>query len=228
MSSTSSEEQEPLMTDVVLFSSNKKRRKLVCTKSIVSCKRRKYSHAKVSSLSRYESLQQSDAVKLPEPPKEGLLPFGSLNSHSARRLRMELEHIMKDPTPNVSAHLKEDNLYEWEATIEGPPDSPYEGGTFFLDVILSEGYPFKPPRVNFRTKVYHCNINSDGWISLSTLLDWSPAMTISKLLLSIQSLLTDCNPDDPLVPEIAAQYVDDREEHDIICREWTKKYASDE
>ena len=32
---------------------------------------------------------------------------------------------------------------------------------------------------------------------------WSPALTISKVLLSISSLLTDPNPNDPLVPEIA-------------------------
>ena len=140
-----------------------------------------------------------------------------------------LQRITTNPTPGISAHLKEENLYEWEAAIEGPSDSPYEGGTFLLDMIFSEDYPFKPPKVTFRTKVYHCNINSEGWISLDTLYEnWTPVFTVDKLLLSIQALLTECNPEDPLVPEIAAQYVNDREEYDRICREWTKKYATEE
>jgi len=55
--------------------------------------------------------------------------------------------------------------------------------------------------------------------------NWSPALTISKVLLSICSLLTDPNPNDPLVPEIAKQYKENRALHDKTAREWTRKYA---
>lgn len=117
-------------------------------------------------------------------------------------------------------------MYYWKCSILAPDSSPYAGGLFFIDVRFPTDYPFKPPKVNFTTKIYHCNVNSTGGICLDILKDqWSPALTLSKVLLSISSLLTDPNPDDPLVPEIAQLYKSNRTKHDQLAREWTEKYA---
>ena len=89
----------------------------------------------------------------------------------------------------------------------GPNDSPYQGAVFFLTIHFPSDYPFKPPQVAFTTRIYYPNINSKGSICLDSLRSqWSPALSISKVLLSICSLLCDPNPDDPLVPEIAWIY----------------------
>ena len=117
-------------------------------------------------------------------------------------------------------------MFLWTSTIVGPNGSPYQDGIFYLEIEFPPDYPFKPPKITFKTKIYHCNINSNGGICLDILKDnWSPALTISKVLLSISSLLTDANPDDPLVPEIAKAYKDDRKRHDETAKEWTAKYA---
>ncbi|XP_012294654.2 ubiquitin-conjugating enzyme E2 D4 isoform X2 [Aotus nancymaae] len=118
------------------------------------------------------------------------------------------------------------SVFHWQATIMGPNDSPYQGGVFFLTIHFPTDYPFKPPKVAFTTKIYHPNINSNGSICLDILRSqWSPALTVSKVLLSICSLLCDPNPDDPLVPEIAHTYKADREKYNRLAREWTQKYA---
>ena len=102
-----------------------------------------------------------------------------------KRIERELLEIQKEPPANCSAGPDGDDMFLWRATIIGPDKSPYESGIFFLNVTFSYNYPFKPPKIKFLTKIYHPNINSNGNICLDILKDnWSPALTISKVLLS--------------------------------------------
>ena len=146
---------------------------------------------------------------------------------SLKRITKELEELRKDPPANCSAGPADKDLFVWKATLMGPNDSAYEGGIFNLNITFPPDYPFSAPKVNFKTKIYHPNINSKGQICLDILKDrWSPALTISKVLLSICSLLTDPNPDDPLVISIANMYRKSQKEFDKVARYWTRKYAS--
>jgi ubiquitin-conjugating enzyme E2 D len=145
-----------------------------------------------------------------------------------KRIQKELKDIDIDPPSNCSAGPSDTNdPYHWSAAIMGPENSPYAGGLFQLDVRFPTDYPFKPPKLSFITKIYHPNISANGAICLDIIKNnWSPALTLSKTLLSICSLLDDPNPDDPLVPEIAHIYKTDREKYIAQAREWTRKFAS--
>lgn len=143
------------------------------------------------------------------------------------RLKKELIDLNTNPICNCSAGPSDDNdIYNWTATITGPEGSPYEGGVFELVINFPIDYPFNPPKVKFITRIYHCNISRTGSICLDILkTQWSPALTISKVLLSICSLMDDQNPDDPLVPEIANIYINNNEKFLENARNYTLRYA---
>jgi ubiquitin-conjugating enzyme E2 D/E len=106
-----------------------------------------------------------------------------------KRIQRELLELGRDPPANCSAGPVGDDLFHWQATIMGPDDSPYSGGVFFLDIHFPADYPFKPPKVSFTTRIYHCNINSNGGICLDILKEqWSPALTISKVCFFVSSV----------------------------------------
>ncbi|XP_054422564.1 ubiquitin-conjugating enzyme E2 D3-like [Pteronotus mesoamericanus] len=147
-------------------------------------------------------------------------------SNALRRLNKELRDITKDPPPLCSAGPVGEDIFIWKGAITGPNDSPYEGGVFSLSIRFPCDYPFRPPRITFTTPIYHPNISRRGFICLDILKSqWSPALSISKVLISISSMLCDPNPDDPLVPSIARTYLTDRDAYNAMARTWTRKYA---
>ncbi|KAK8599916.1 hypothetical protein V6N12_049783 [Hibiscus sabdariffa] len=88
---------------------------------------------------------------------------------ASKRILKELKDLQKDPPTSCSAGPVAEDMFHWQATIMGPPDSPYAGGVFLVTIHFPPGYPFIPPKVAFRTKVFHPNINSNGSICLDIL-----------------------------------------------------------
>jgi len=144
-----------------------------------------------------------------------------------RRITKETQRLMAEPVPGISAVPDEQNARYFQVNIEGPSQSPYENGTFKLELFLPEEYPMAAPKVRFVTKIYHPNIDKLGRICLDILKDkWSPALQIRTVLLSIQALLSAPNPDDPLANDVAELWKVDESRAIETARRWTKEYAS--
>ncbi|ESO89748.1 hypothetical protein LOTGIDRAFT_124502, partial [Lottia gigantea] len=148
------------------------------------------------------------------------------NSWRHRRLRSELRTLKTDPPEGIQATPLDRHCCHWQASITGPHGSPYEGGIFLLYLQIPQSYPMRPPKVRFITKIFHPNISRHGDVGLDSIHhNWSLALTISKVLISIQSLLTDPFVSVCMEPTIGRLYLSNTLEFDRIARRWTWKYA---
>ena len=153
----------------------------------------------------------------------------TMSPAALKRIQKEVEKMEKDAPENCSAGpIDSKDLTHWTGTLIGPTESPFEGGVYKINIRFPPDYPYSPPRIMFLTKIFHPNIDRHGNICLDILKSsaWSPALSIVKVLLSICSLLTDPNPNDPLEPEPASLIKTNMDEYKRIAREWTLLYTS--
>ncbi|KAM9343448.1 ubiquitin-conjugating enzyme E2 T isoform 2-T2 [Pholidichthys leucotaenia] len=125
----------------------------------------------------------------------------------ASRLKRELQMLSTEPPPGITCWQTEDKMDDLRAQIVGGPGTPYEGGLFSLEISVPERYPFEPPKMRFLTPIYHPNIDNSGRICHDALKlppkgAWKPSLNISTVLTSIQLLMAEPNPDDPLMADI--------------------------
>ncbi|KAK8054539.1 hypothetical protein PG994_009606 [Apiospora phragmitis] len=150
-------------------------------------------------------------------------------SSRTRRIAKELADIKADASSKITAEAAEStgDLTHLKASIPGPPGTPYEGGSFIVDVRIPTEYPFRPPVMKFDTKVWHPNISSQtGAICLDTLSTaWSPVLTIKSSLLSLQSLLESPEPKDPQDAEVARMMMADPDGFNSKAHEWAVSHA---
>ncbi|CAL1374312.1 unnamed protein product [Linum trigynum] len=161
------------------------------------------------------------ASKAPVPP-----PNSVDTTSVSQRLQKELMSLMMSGGDlGVSAFPEGESIFTWVGTIEGGKETAYEGLSYKLSLRFPLEYPFKPPQVKFETMCFHPNVDQFGNICLDILQDkWSSAYDCRTILLSIQSLLGEPNPDSPL-NSYAAKLLNNKEDYRKMVQ---KQYYSGE
>lgn len=144
-----------------------------------------------------------------------------------KRVQREFEDFTRNPPKWAAVRpASADDITKWRIVILGPDGTPYEGGLFFVFVSFPTDYPFKPPSVQFETRIYHPNISVNGGICLAALKDkWSPVHTISKIIRRVIDMLCVPDPYDALCPAAADLYLKDRHEFEAVARAMTHDHA---
>lgn len=156
-----------------------------------------------------------------------------MTDHATRRqmrLLKELKRMKDHPPHGIDMWSVSDSIDNFEAMIEGPENTPYQGGEFRLTISVPQEYPNIPPVIKFKTRIYHPNIDSQGRICLDSLKQeplgsWKPAITLETVLIQIQLLLANPNEHDPLEIEIGKQYQQHRDQYEKEAKRMTELYA---
>lgn len=153
-----------------------------------------------------------------------------MSSIAAKRIQKELAELLRSDEVahnQIVIEASGDDMMHLDGVIKGPPDTPYSGAKFHLEIIIPTNYPFVPPKVKFRTKIWHPNISSaTGVICLDVLKDqWAAAMSLRTVLLSIQALLASPEPDDPQDAVVASQFKSSPAAFIRTAQHWASVYA---
>ncbi|KAI8642351.1 ubiquitin conjugating enzyme 1 [Parasitella parasitica] len=146
-----------------------------------------------------------------------------------KRILNEIKDVYDDETANLLVYVPDEtNIYNLYGSIPGPPETPYRDGIFLLDIKLHENHPFTPPDIKFITRVFHPNVSSQtGAICLDVLKsNWSPAMTLRLILMSIQALLESPDPSSPQDFEVAEVFTSNKSAFLGKAEKWVSDYAN--
>lgn len=139
----------------------------------------------------------------------------------------DLKSIQEEPVEGVFCEFVDDSdVFEWRIFFEGPEGTPYQGGIFEARMKFPQDYPMSPPSLTIVSQFWHPNVYKDGRVCISILHSpgndpmsgelpeerWMPTQTVSTIMLSFQSMLSDPNLASPANLDASLMYRDRKQE----------------
>jgi ubiquitin-conjugating enzyme E2 S len=145
-----------------------------------------------------------------------------------RTIAKEVRKLASSPPAGVTfIPNPEENIAEIFADLEGPADTPFEGGVFRIKLVIGRDYPASPPKGFFITKIYHPNVAQDtGEICVNTLKkDWKEGVGLCRIMKVIWCLLVVPFPESSLNDEAGKLFMDSYDDYARKARLMTKIHA---
>ncbi|CAB0004278.1 unnamed protein product [Nesidiocoris tenuis] len=122
--------------------------------------------------------------------------------------------------------VAEGNLLSWTGVIV-PENPPFNKGAFRIEITFPAEYPFKPPKISFKTKIYHPNIDEKGQVCLPIISaeNWKPATKTEQVIQALIQLVNDPEPDHPLRADLAEEFTKDKRKFFKNAEDYTKKFG---
>ena len=139
----------------------------------------------------------------------------------------ELGDLTKNPIDGVEIKPSDVDVAQWDIVIDGPEGTPFVGGKFIVHLDFSQGYPFKPPKINFVTKIYHPNVKTDtGEICTQAIDDqWVPTLNAKFVIEAILTVIKTPNAENAQEVAIAQTFQSNKSSWEATAAQWTAQYA---
>ncbi|XP_064416996.1 ubiquitin-conjugating enzyme E2 L3 isoform X2 [Latimeria chalumnae] len=147
-------------------------------------------------------------------------------SNCNRRLLKEYEEIQLSGNRYYRSLATDDNLFLWQGLIL-PDNPPYDKGAFKIEISFPAEYPFKPPKITFKTKIYHPNIDDKGQVCLPIINaeNWKPATKTDQVIQALIALVNNPEPEHPLRADLAEEFTRDYKKFMKNAEDYTKKFS---
>uniref|UniRef100_A0A1L8DSR8 Ubiquitin-conjugating enzyme E2-18 kDa n=1 Tax=Nyssomyia neivai TaxID=330878 RepID=A0A1L8DSR8_9DIPT len=144
---------------------------------------------------------------------------------ASRRLQKELSDLRASGLKSFrDIVVDETNILVWTGLIV-PDNPPYNKGAFRIEINFPAEYPFKPPKISFKTRIYHPNIDEKGQVCLPIISaeNWKPATKTDQVIQALIALVNDPEPEHPLRADLAGEYLNDRKKFMKNAEDFTRK-----
>ncbi|OQV22633.1 putative Ubiquitin-conjugating enzyme E2 L3 [Hypsibius exemplaris] len=146
---------------------------------------------------------------------------------AAKRVNKELQDLKNSKMfPNIK--VDEQNIFKWQVLLV-PEHPPYNKGAFLVNIVIPDNYPFRPPKINFGTKIYHPNITEHGHVCHPIYgSQWSPSLRIEQVIQALLDLISTPEPNRQCCTcraDLIEEFTKDKEKFMKNAEEFTIKHA---
>ncbi|CAI5441160.1 unnamed protein product [Caenorhabditis angaria] len=158
-------------------------------------------------------------------------PAHEASPGAVRRLQKDYAKLQQDPVDGIIALPNDANILEWHYCMRGSPDTVYEGGYYWGQIIFKPDFPWSPPSIYMTTPNGRFDVNVRLCLSISDYHpeSWNPGWTVASILVGLLSFMNENSHAAGVVsttPETKKQLAKDSKKFNLTDAKFCKFFPS--